>query len=104
MLDRARLSVLSSMAATLGVALAPASAFAERHTWRALRIDGGSPGALEVSLASLQNALPTNKRDDFEIESLVRVKRSVMVSAVLTPVLFAPKPSASWIISFTMVT
>jgi hypothetical protein len=54
----------------LGVALAPATTSAERNTWRALRIDGGSPRAFEVSLASLQNALPNNKRDDFEIALL----------------------------------
>ena len=70
MFHGARLSVVSSVTATLGVALVPASASAQLDTWRALRIDGGSPRAFEVSLASLQNALPNNKRDDFDIALL----------------------------------
>jgi hypothetical protein len=52
----------------LGVAPAPASA--QLDTWRTLRIDGGSPRAFEVSVTSLQNALPNSKREDFEIALL----------------------------------
>jgi hypothetical protein len=70
MFHAARFSLVSSVVAALGVALAPAAASAERATWRALRIDGDNPRAFEVSVASLQNALPYNKRDDFEIALL----------------------------------
>jgi hypothetical protein len=66
MVHGTRFSLVSSVV----VALAPASTFAQQDNWRALRIEGGSPRAFEVSVASLQNALPTNKRDDFELALL----------------------------------
>ena len=61
-----RLSAIWGLVAAFGIALAPASAFAQRADWRALRIDGSTPESFQASVASLQNALSASARDDFE--------------------------------------
>jgi hypothetical protein len=60
------LSAFLGLAATFGIALAPASADAQ-STERARRIDGSSPARFEASVASLQNELRERRREDFDV-------------------------------------
>jgi hypothetical protein len=69
MVDKTSLRIASVVVA-LGVALASAQTFAQRATWRTLRIDGDSPRAFELSVATLQNSLPHSKRGDLEVALL----------------------------------
>jgi hypothetical protein len=61
-----RLSVVAAAAVAFGSALALESAHAQQDGWRELRLDGSSPESFQASVAALQNALPTSRRDDFE--------------------------------------
>jgi hypothetical protein len=55
------------LGAALVTALATLSAHSQSTGWRDLRIDGSSLASLEASVASLQNALPPDRREEFEI-------------------------------------
>ena len=74
-----RLSAIPVLVVAFGIALAPAAACAQ-DGWRALRIDGSSPASFQASVASLQNALPTSQRADFEAADERYSDRELVVS------------------------
>jgi hypothetical protein len=65
--------------AALVAAFAPASAYSDAD-WRDLRIDGSNLSKLEASVATLQNELPPQRREEFEIALAVIWTRNTLDS------------------------